>query len=97
MPTAADFRTELAVLFAEGKRLGRPYVEVRAGDLHGKAQRRSPTNTPRIPNCCSVMRQEQKQGDAVVSPKASDSMEFTIRYLLPRTAPYILPRGVSDS
>jgi hypothetical protein len=60
-------------------------VDVVARELHDTVQRANPTRTQRVPNTCSVMRQEQRVGiDIVISEKASDGPNFAIRYRLPR-------------
>jgi len=84
MATADEFRTELMSLLQQAEQDGKPWIEIKAGDLHQKVQSLSPTRSSRIPNCCSVMRQEQKRDDAVVSERASDGSTFTIRFKLPR-------------
>lgn len=85
MANADEFRSELYSRFAAAEAAGRRYVEVVARDLHDAVQRINPTSTARFPNCCSVMRQEQRVGmDSVISPKASDGPNFAIRYRLPR-------------
>ena len=85
MATAQEFREELHKRFREAQSDGLGFVDVIARDLHAAAQRITPTRTPRLPNCCSIMRQEQKPGtDELISEKASDGPDFAIRYRLPR-------------
>lgn len=84
MANAQEFRTELAKLLHDAAQAGLSFVDVRAGDLHETVQRLSPTRTGRMPNCCSVMRQEQQSGDSVISDRPTDGPKFTIRYQLPR-------------
>jgi hypothetical protein len=83
MPTADQFRSELRSRLRAAEQAGESYIDVNAGDLHRKVGG-YPTPMPRMPNCCSVMRQEQRSGDTVVSVKPSDGASFTIRYQLPR-------------
>jgi 5-methylcytosine-specific restriction protein A len=59
------------------------WIEIKAGDLH-RAVGGYPKPTPRMPMCCSVMRQAQRPGDTIVSAKVSDGASFTVRYQLPR-------------
>ncbi len=83
MPTADEFRTELRAQLHQAQQEGFSRVEINAGDLHRKVGG-YPGPKPRLPCCCSVMRQEQRQGDLVVSERHSDGVSLTIRYLLPR-------------
>lgn len=85
MATADEFRSELYSRFRTAEAAGLSEVDVLARDLHDAVQRTNPTRTQRYPNCCSVMRQEQRAGiDSVISEKASDGPNFGIRYRLPR-------------
>ncbi len=85
MATAAEFRAELRSRFHTAEAAGCNTLDVIARDLHDAAQMANPTRTQRFPNCCSVMRQEQRVGiDIVISEKASDGPNFAIRYRLPR-------------
>jgi hypothetical protein len=85
MATAAEFRSELHSRFQAAEAAGRSSVDIIARDLHDAIQRISPTRTARFPNCCSVMRQEQRPGaDEIISERASDGPNFAIRYRLPR-------------
>lgn len=84
MATADEFRSVLHGLFAQAAADGKPYIDIVSGDLHERGQRMNPTRSQRLPNCCSVMRQEQKSGDTVISARASDGVSFAVRYRLPR-------------
>jgi hypothetical protein len=85
MATAAEFRSELYSRFRAAEAAGRMSIDIVARDLHDAVQRVKPTRTQRLPNCCSVMRQEQRPGyDDIISQKASDGPNFAIRYRLPR-------------
>jgi hypothetical protein len=83
MPKATDFRAELTRLLKAAELDGRRHIDISAGELH-RAVGGYPQPEPRIPMCCSAMRQVQKVGDAVVSERASDGPKFTVRYQLPR-------------
>jgi 5-methylcytosine-specific restriction protein A len=83
MPTAQEFRSALLERFKAAERDGRNAVVVNTGDLHRQIGG-YPSPSPRMPICCSVMRQEQKEGDEVVSAKNSDGAAFAIKYRLPR-------------
>jgi hypothetical protein len=86
MATAPEFRSELLSRFGAGERAGLPSIDVVARELHDTVQRAHPTRTQRLPNCCGVMRQEQRSGvDIVISERASDGVNFAIRYKLPRS------------
>lgn len=84
MANAAEFRAELYARFRAAEDAGQESLDVTARDVHTAVRRISPTPTPRYPNCCSVMRQEQRPGDVVTSERASDGPNFAIRYTLPR-------------
>jgi hypothetical protein len=84
MPTASDFRSALRIQLKRAEAEGRTYLDIRAGDLH-RAVGGYPKPMPRIPICCSVMRQEMmKSCDSVISDKQSDGASFTVRFALPR-------------
>lgn len=84
MAAAAEFRAELQSRFRTAENAHHDAIDVTARDLHTIVQRINPTPTPRYPNCCSVMRQEQRTGDIVISERASDGPNFAVRYKLPR-------------
>jgi hypothetical protein len=83
MPKAADFRVELRHRLQAAQDDGRQHFDISAGELH-RAVGGYPEPDHRVPMCCSVMRQEQRPGDAVVSERPTDGPRFTIRYRLPR-------------
>jgi hypothetical protein len=86
MATAPEFRSELLSRFRAAESAGLSSIDVAARNLHDTVQRMSPTRTQRLPNCCSVMRQEQRVGiDLITSERANDGMSFAIRYQLPRS------------
>lgn len=83
-PKAADFRSELLRQLAEAQRSGKPWLDVNSGELHRKVGA-YPGAHHRMPMCCNVMRQLQRQpNDIVISAKNTDGAKFTIRYELPR-------------
>lgn len=84
MADAEEFRAQLQRRFQEAQASGSALVDVFARDLHAAVQARNPTPTQRIPNCCSVMWQEQLPGDRLTSERSSDGMAFAIRYQIPR-------------
>jgi hypothetical protein len=85
MATAPEFRSELHRRFREATTAGRSIIDIVARDLHGAVQQINPTPTQRYPNCCSVMRQEQRVGiDEIISERANDGANFAIRYRLSR-------------
>ena len=85
MATAVEFRAELQRRFEEASLAGRAFINIVARDLHDAVQLINPTRTQRYPNCCSVMRQEQRVGiDEVISDRANDGPNFAIHYRLPR-------------
>lgn len=83
MPTAAEFRSELQAQLRAAELAGSPALDINAGALHRKVGD-YPGPAHRMPNCCSVMRQELRAGDSIVSERASDGASFTARYRLPR-------------
>ena len=83
MPSADDFRRELRQQLISAERKGIRDIEVNAGQLH-RAVGGYPKPSPRMPNCCSVMRQEMRNGDEVSSERHTDGASFTVRYRLPR-------------
>lgn len=85
MPKAVDFRRELQARFRQAQDAGAAYVDIVAGNLH-RAVGGYPSPEPRIPNCCSVMRQEfDPENDKIISERISNGARFAIRYKLPRS------------
>ena len=84
MPNAEDFRRELAAQVDRAARQGRPHVEVNAGELHRIVG--SYPGDHRMPQCCEVMRQEAKRGNAemVFETDSGEGAALTIRYKIPR-------------
>ncbi len=85
MPTADDFRAALHARLRAGHRRGQRWIDINSGDLH-RALGGYPGPNHAMANCCSVMRQELGQKDAVVTtpPKGAAGASLTIRYRLPR-------------
>lgn len=82
--TATDFRNELRQTLARAESLGLSAAEITAGSLHRKVGG-YPGASHSMPNCCSVMRQEMKGTDSVVSePHSGTGASLAIRYVLPR-------------
>src|SRR5688572_3297116 len=81
---AADFRAILDATLHATQRMGRPYVDVSAGELHRDVGG-YPGADHRMPTCCDVMRRAMKGGDEIVSaPPKGNGASLTIRYCLPR-------------
>ncbi len=81
-PTADDFRRKLDEILTNAKQQGRPYIDIRAGDLH-RAVGGYPGNNHRMPVCCNVMKGTMKQGDEILeSPPSGQGASLTIRYYI---------------
>lgn len=82
IPTTEDFRKEIVKVFSIAKELGKPYVDIKAGDLH---KRLGDYNGPhgRMPSCCNVMREVMKPGDTFIKePPKGRGVNLIIRYNL---------------
>jgi 5-methylcytosine-specific restriction protein A len=89
MPTASDFRTELAAQIRRASKQGRPHIEINAGELHrvvGGYPRKLGGADHVMPICCNVMRQELSRGKAeiIYQTESGQAAALTIRYYLPR-------------
>ena len=83
-PRKPDFEAALADLFTQAERVGHPYVDVKAGELHRQVAEYSGPNN-RMPVCCGVMRKAMRLGDEVLyEPPKGRGPRLMIRYLLPR-------------
>jgi hypothetical protein len=80
LPTADDFRRTILEAKAKARERGASTVDIRAGDLH-RLVGGYPGNAHRMPVCCSVMRQEMRNGDRVFSaPPKGAGASLTISY-----------------
>ena len=85
MPTAENFKHELFQMMAEAQNAGKEFVEINAGELHGRVGE-YPGRKHRMPNCCQVMTGQLnlEYGDTVVAePPSGQGSILTIRYRLP--------------
>lgn len=83
-PVASDFQRELNRIFQRATRQGRPYVDVKSGDLH-RAVGGYPGRNHRMPVCCEVMKRNMKPGDQILQqPPEGQGATLVIRYKLPR-------------
>jgi len=73
MPRAAEFRSELFAQLRAAELDGKATIDINAGELHRKVGD-YPGPAHRMPNCCSVMRQELRAGDSIVSERAGDGL-----------------------
>ena len=81
---AEDFRAELRKILDGAEELGVSAVEITAGSLHRRLGG-YPGKNHSMPNCCSVMRQEMRATDSIVSkPPSGAGASLVIRYVLPR-------------
>ena len=84
MLTAEDFRNALRERFLAAIARGASSLVIRAGDLHREVGS-YPGHDHQMPNCCSVMRQEMRSDDSIVSsPPSGKGASLEIRYKLPR-------------
>ena len=89
MPTAEDFRVELAAQIDRATKQGRPHIEINAGELHrivGGYPPRKGGPPHSMASCCNVMRAEFKRGNAevVFGTDSGQALALTIRYYIPR-------------
>lgn len=84
LPTAQDFQNELDCIFASAQQQGKPYVDVKSGDLHRRIGG-YPGHNHRMPVCCEVMKGDMKPGDQILQqPPSGQGATLIIRYKLPR-------------
>ena len=84
MPTADNFRAQLATVFADAMKVNLDYVDVRSRDLH-KEVGSYPEPNNRMPICCDVMYAEMRTHDVMLSsPPKGKGASLVIRYRLPR-------------
>ncbi len=84
MPNADQFRSTLRRRSSKANAEGRTYLDVQAGDLHREIGG-YPGPSHSMPTCCSVMKQEMRSGDQVLSgPPTRKGASLIIRYYLPR-------------
>jgi len=83
-PTTEDFQAELDKVFAAAQQEGKPFIEVKSGDLH-RSVGGYPGRNHRIPLCCTVMKRNMKPGDEILQqPRSGLGATLTIRFELPR-------------
>ncbi len=83
-PTTEDFQRELDKVFAKAQQEGKPFIEVKSGDLH-RSVGGYPGPNHRIPLCCTVMKRTMKPGDEILrQPPSGLGATLTIRFELPR-------------
>ena len=83
-PTAQDFQKELDSIFASATKQGKPYIDVRSGDLHRRVGG-YPGHNHRMPVCCEVMRRNMKPGDQILQePPSGQGATLLIHYKLHR-------------
>ena len=84
VPTLERLQSLLEHLWQQASSAGAAYVDVNAGELHRDAGG-YPGSNHRMPMCCSIMRRNMREGDAVLSePPSGQGASLTIRYKLPR-------------
>jgi len=83
-PTAQDFQKELNKIFQGAQQQGKPYVDVKSGELHRRVGG-YPGHNHRMPVCCEVMRRNMKPQDQILQePPSGQGATLVIRYKLPR-------------
>jgi hypothetical protein len=82
--TKQDFETELRRQLAHAQSLGRPHLDVNAGELHRDVGG-YPSSDHRMPMCCNAMLGEMIEKDRILNqPPKGAGASLTIRYRLPR-------------
>lgn len=87
IPTADDFRDQLAREFESAEAAGCDHVDIRSGDLHAKlgGYPPNPGENHRMRSCCKVMCATMGGDDDVLrSPPSGQGASLTIRYRIPR-------------
>ena len=88
MPSADDFRRQLAAQIDRAAKQGRPHLEINAGELHRVVGGYPPKagESHAMPTCCNVMRQEFSNGKAEIvhETDSGQAPALTIRHRLPR-------------
>ena len=87
-PTADEFRQELYKVMHEAVKRGKGYIDIDAGELHGRVGDYSGPNH-RMPDCCQVMKAAiaADYEDVILhEPASGQGASLTIRYVVPRPA-----------
>lgn len=83
-PTAQDFQNKLKNIFTSAQSQGKPFVDVKSGDLHRRVGG-YPGHNHRMPVCCDVMRRNMKPRDQILQePPSGQGATIVIHYKLPR-------------
>lgn len=83
IPTADDFRDQLAREFESAAVAGMDYVDIRSGCLHAKLG--GYPGDHRMPVCCGVMHSAKGNDDKVLkSLPSGQGANLVIRYRIPR-------------
>ena len=84
MPTTAtDFRYKLHLRMLREHYASMPYLEITSKELAKAAGDVYPEPNHRMPDCCSVMKQEVQDGDEIISaPPSGQGATLRIRYKL---------------
>ncbi len=83
-PTSRDFERALWGLLKDAAQNARDHVDIDAGGLH-RLVGGYPGTDHRLATCCSVMRQNMKNGDRVLAqPPRGVGARLLVRYELPR-------------
>jgi hypothetical protein len=89
MSTADEFKIELHRMMLEAIKGGQEFVDINAGDLHGRVGG-YPGANHRMPVCCGVMLAafSEGAGDSIrEEPPSRQGAKLTIHYVLPRIEP----------
>ena len=83
-PKAETFRNALMDEFRRSEAEGKPYLDIRSGDLHRQVGG-YPGHDHRMPVCCKAMRDEMQPSDEELeAPPKGNGASLVIRYQLPR-------------
>ena len=79
------FKEKIEKIFILESSIERPYVILRAGDLHRELGDYPDPQKHRMPLCCEAMRDSMNPNDKIIKkPKKDDGANLVIWYELPR-------------
>lgn len=79
-----DFQSELDSIFASVQQQGKPFIDIKSGDVH-RSVGGYPGRSHRMPLCCAVMKRNMEPGDEILQqPPSGQGATLIIRFRLPR-------------